>query len=81
MISLSELKELIELLKSERITYFRSDDLVLKLELPPSPQLSDMLEKVIKANDYTDDEILIDPFVGLDQNTTEGILDGEPDTR
>ena len=81
MISLSELKELIGLLKSERITYFRSDDLVLKLELPPSPQLSDMLEKVIKANDYTDDEILIDPFVGLDQNTTEGILDGEPDTR
>lgn len=72
----SELRELIKLLKEEKISYFRQGELVLKLDLSPSPIISDMIEKANKANEYSDDEILMDPFVGLDiQDSKEGELD------
>ena len=69
-LGLGELKELIELCKTERISKISFHEVSFEIELPESDdmkartaELDDMLKK---AQAVSDDEILFNPYAGIE---------------
>lgn len=66
----NELEKMLKTLKKYGVTEFKNEDCLIKLDADYdatlSPEVTEALEKLKKSEDVTDEDVLFNPYAGLE---------------